>query len=127
MKKIILALTFFFSLSGFSQQIIKNVDASTFKKLIDQKKYILIDLRTNDEINSKGMIEGAIQLDFLDKKAEDNIKKLDKKKSYLIYCASGGRSGDCAEFMKKEGFKEVINLEKGFIGWKNKGFEIEMK
>ena len=127
MKKIILALTFFFSLSGFSQQIIKNVDASTFKKLIDQKKYILIDLRTNDEIKSKGMIEGAVQLDFLDKKAEDNIKKLEKKKSYLIYCASGGRSGDCAEFMKKEGFKEVINLEKGFISWKNKGFEIEMK
>ena len=60
------------------------------------------------------------------KKAKD-IKKLDKKKRYLIYCASGGRSSDCAEFMQKEGFKEVINLEKGFTDWKNKGFDIEMK
>jgi rhodanese-related sulfurtransferase len=127
MKKIILILSVLFSLSGFSQQAAKNVDAATFKKLIDEKKYVLIDLRTNDEIKNKGMIEGATQIDFLDKKAEANIKKLDKKKHYLIYCASGGRSSDCAEFMQKEGFKEVINLEKGFTDWKNKGFDIEMK
>ena len=38
MKNIILFLGIFFSISTFSQQIIKNVDAATFKKLIDEKK-----------------------------------------------------------------------------------------
>jgi rhodanese-related sulfurtransferase len=26
--------------------------------------------------------------------------------------------------MQKAGFKEVIDLEKGFDGWKNKGYDI---
>lgn len=127
MKKIVTLILVFISSFSFSQEVIKNVDAATFKKMIDEKKYILIDLRTADEIKSKGKIKGAIELDFLDKNAEANIEKLDKKKTYLIYCAGGGRSGDCAELMKKQGFKEVVNLEKGFGDWKNKGFEIETK
>lgn len=127
MKAIIITTLVLFSFLGFAQQVKKNVDADTFKKLINEKKYILIDLRTSDEIKSKGKIKGAIQLDFLDKNSETIIEKLDKTKSYLIYCASGGRSSDCADLMEKQGFKEVINLEKGFTNWKNKGFEIEMK
>jgi rhodanese-related sulfurtransferase len=127
MKKIVTLILVFISIFSFSQEVIKNVDAATFKKMIDEKKYILIDLRTADEIKNKGKIKGATELDFLDKNAEANIEKLDKKKSYLIYCAGGGRSADCAELMKKQGFKEVVNLEKGFGDWKNKGFEIETK
>ena len=127
MKKIVTLILIFISTFSFSQEVIKNVDAAAFKKMIDEKKYILIDLRTADEIKNKGKIKGATELDFLDKNAEANIEKLDKKKSYLIYCAGGGRSGDCAELMKKQGFKEVVNLEKGFGDWKNKGFEIETK
>ena len=127
MKKIVTLILVFISTFSFSQEVIKNVGAATFKKMIDEKKYILIDLRTADEIKNKGKIKGATELDFLDKNAEANIEKLDKKKSYLIYCAGGGRSADCAELMKKQGFKEVVNLEKGFGDWKNKGFEIETK
>lgn len=126
MKTIFTIIAVFVSLAAFPQQV-KNVDAVTFKKLIEEKIYILIDLRTSDEIKSKGMIKGAKQIDFLDKNAEENILKLDKNKSYLIYCAGGGRSADCADLMQKQGFKEVINLEKGFSDWKNKGFEIEKK
>ncbi|MDO9000496.1 rhodanese-like domain-containing protein [Sediminibacterium sp.] len=127
MKKTLTILILLISFFGFSQQIKKNVDATEFKKLIEEKKYVLIDLRTNDEIQTKGMIKGAIQIDFLDKNAEANIQKLDRNKSYLIYCAGGGRSADAAELMEKLAFKETINLEKGFSDWKNKGFEIEKK
>jgi phage shock protein E len=115
------------SLASQGQNSVKNVDAATFKKYIAENKSVLIDLRTEDEINTKGMIKGAKQIDYLAKDSETEILKLDKKKTYLIYCASGGRSGDCAALMQKSGFKEVINLEKGFTDWKNKGFDIEKK
>jgi rhodanese-related sulfurtransferase len=105
----------------------KDVDAATFKKLIEEKKGVLIDLRTPDEIKTKGKIKEADEIDFLALGAEDKIKKLDKKKTYLIYCAGGGRSGDCKDLMVKEGFKEVINLAKGIEDWKRQGFEIEKK
>jgi len=111
----------------FSQTVIKNVDAATFKQYIDANKGVLIDLRTNDEITKKGMIKGATQLDFFDKGAEANIEKLDRKKTYLIYCAGGGRSGDCADMMQKMGFTSVINLEAGYDDWKRKGFETVKK
>lgn len=125
MKKITTFLFILISFFSIAQTIVKNADAVTFKKLIDQKKSILIDLRTDDEIKNKGKIKGAQQINFLDKNAETIISKLDKTKSYLVYCASGGRSSDCAELMLGMGFKEVVNLEKGFADWKNKGFDIE--
>ena len=125
MKTILSFLILFFCINLNAQTVIKNVDATTFKKYIDENKSVLIDLRTTDEIKTKGMIKGALQIDFLAEGAEASILKLDKKKTYLIYCAGGGRSGDCAELMQKSGFKQIVNLEKGFSDWKNKGFPIE--
>jgi phage shock protein E len=127
MKTIMTTIALFTSICVFSQTKIENVDAATFKKLIDEKKSELIDLRTNDELKNKGFIKNAMQIDFLNKDAEQTISKLDKKKTYLIYCAGGGRSGDCAELMQKQGFKHVVNLEKGFDDWKKKGYDIELK
>lgn len=125
MKNILTLIILFITTITFAQTKIENVDAATFKKMIDEKKSVLIDLRTNDELKNKGFIKGAKQIDWLAKDSETQITKLDKKKTYLIYCAGGGRSGDCAEFMKAKGFKHVVNLEKGFEDWKKKGFEIE--
>jgi phage shock protein E len=123
MKKLLLFSFAVITSAVFSQTKTENVDPVTFKKYIDEKKGILIDLRTDDELKNKGMIKGALQIDFLAKDAEDKISKLDKKKTYLIYCAGGGRSGDCAELMEKQGFTHIVNLEKGIEGWKKSGFE----
>lgn len=106
-------------------QNIKDVDAATFKQLMSTKNSVIIDLRTPDEIKTRGKIKGAVEIDFLTTDAEDKIKKLDKSKTYMIYCAGGGRSSDCKELMEKEGFKNIIHLSKGFDDWKKKGFEIE--
>jgi phage shock protein E len=127
MKKIITLLALLASMTSFAQTKVENVDAATFKKLIDEKKSYLIDLRTDDELKNKGFIKGAAQIDYFKKDAEAVIGKLDKKKTYLIYCAGGGRSGECAELMQKLGFIHVVNLEKGFDDWKKKGFEVEIK
>jgi rhodanese-related sulfurtransferase len=126
--KNILAFTFLFcAVTLFSQNKTKveNVDVATFKKYIDEKKGELIDLRTTDELKSKGKIKNAKQIDFLAKDAEEQISKLDHNKTYLIYCAGGGRSGDCAELMQKQGFLHVVNLEKGFGDWVKQGQPVE--
>ena len=54
MKKIITILAILTTMVSFSQTIVENVDAATFKKLIDEKKSYLIDLRTDDELKNKG-------------------------------------------------------------------------
>lgn len=127
MKKILATIALFCSVVSSAQTKVENVDAATFKKMIDEKKSVLIDLRTDDELKNKGYIKGAMQIDWFGKNSEETIKKLDKKKTYLVYCAGGGRSGECADLMKANGFSHVVNLEKGFDDWKKKGFEVEMK
>lgn len=108
--------------------VVTNLSAERFKAIIaNDKGGSIIDLRTTDEIKAKGTIKGAIQLDFLAKDAEKQIDKLDKNKTYYVFCAGGGRSGECAEYMEKHGFKRVYNMEKGFSEWIQKGFPIEKK
>jgi phage shock protein E len=126
-----LTLTFLFilglSIIGNAQtKGYKNVNATEFKTLVEKKKGVVIDLRTPDEIK-KGKIKGAQEIDFFASDAEARIDKLDKKKTYYIYCAGGGRSGECAEMMVNKGFKNVVNLEKGFSEWKKLGYEMEIK
>lgn len=123
MTQFLSALLLLCAITLNAQTKVRRVDAATFKSLIDEKKYVLIDLRTNDEIDKKGMIKGAVQIDFLAKDAEKKIEQLDHNKVYLIYCAGGGRSGECAELMQKLGFREVVDLEKGYDDWKRKGLE----
>lgn len=124
MKNLFFLLLLLIGCSASAQKT-RNVSAEEFKKEIEAGKSVLIDLRTDEEIKTKGKIKGSMQIDFLGKDAETKIEKLDKNKTYLLYCAGGGRSADCAELMKKLGFKETVNLEKGFSGWKNKGYAIE--
>ena len=107
----------------YSQTEVQNVDALTFKKIMDEHKSIIIDLRTDEEIEKKGMIKSARQIDYLSKNAETKIETLNRDSTYLIYCAGGGRSEECTTLMKKLGFKHVVNLEKGFSEWKARGLE----
>ena len=108
--------------------VVTNLSSERFKALIaNDKNGMVIDLRTMEEITSKGFIKGSVRLDYLAKDAEKQVDKLDKNKTYYIYCASGGRSSDCAEYMEKHGFKRVFTLEKGFSEWLQKGFPVEKK
>jgi phage shock protein E len=107
--------------------VISNVSSEEFSKMIStDKTAIIIDLRTDKEIE-KGFIAGAIQIDYLGKTFDNQIAELDKSKTYYIYCQAGGRSTDAAIYMEKQGFKKIINLEKGFSDWKQKGFPIDSK
>jgi rhodanese-related sulfurtransferase len=77
----------------------------------------LIDVRTPREF-SNGFIEGAKNIDYNGDTFEKQMKKLDKTKPVLVYCAAGGRSENAAELLQEWGFKEVYDLEGGYNGWK---------
>lgn len=133
MKKCILVLTAIvsFEYAAIAQAtnttVVTHLSAERFKAIIaNAKDGMIIDLRTTEEME-KGYIKGAVQIDFLAKDAEQQIDKLDKNKTYYIYCAGGGRSADAAEYMEKKKFKRVYNFEKGFSDWKKKGFPVEQK
>ena len=95
-----------------------NLSETEWVKLHDEsEESVIMDVRTDDEF-STGYIEGALNIDFyMGNKFISEIDKLDKSKSYFIYCKSGARSGQTCELMKQKGFKKVYNLEGGILGW----------
>jgi phage shock protein E len=106
-------------------EAVENVSDERFKLLMDSLgDEVLIDLRTPEELK-QGKIPGAIVIDFFGPDFEPAIKGLDKKKTYLLYCAGGGRSGETAEIMEQLGFKKMYNLEGGFNGWVKKKMPVQ--
>ena len=45
---------------------------------------------------------------------ENEISKLDTNITVFVYCASGGRSSEAADMMRKKGFQKIIDLDGGF-------------
>ncbi len=103
-----------------SETFFKNVDSFTAKKIIDENKnnedFVILDVRTPQEYSS-GRIEGSENINFYDYNFKEELSKLDKNKTYFIYCRSGSRSGKTLELMKSLGFKKVYNLQNGIIEW----------
>lgn len=71
--------------------------------------FAIIDVRTAAEFN-ESHVKGAQNIDVLEKNFSDKISKLDKTKTYKVYCRSGNRSQRAADIMKSSGFMDVENL-----------------
>lgn len=85
--------------------------------------FIILDVRTLREFN-KGHIEKAILLDFYSNTYTDELNRLDKSKTYLMYCRSGNRSGKTLDLIKNMGFNQVYNMDQGIRGWLSMGFPV---
>jgi len=96
-------------------QISQNILAKELQKL---NNYVILDVRTSEEFNT-GHLKNAINLDYYDVNFEKELRKLDKKKRYVIYCRSGSRSAIVLRWMKQLGFEEVYNIVNGIAKLKN--------
>lgn len=84
---------------------------------------VVLDIRTPGEFQ-QGHIKGAKHIDFLAEGFDEKIAKLDKNTTYLMHCASGGRSGKALANFKSRGFTSILHLKDGFMGWKAAGLPV---
>lgn len=78
---------------------------------------VMIDVRTPSEISEGYIPKAALFIDYNGANFEGEIGKLDKSKSYIMYCRSGSRSGKAANYMVNHGFIKVYNLEGGILNY----------
>lgn len=109
-----------------TQKGFEDVDAKTFKVLVDGGKGIVLDVRTPEEV-ANGVIPNAVHIDIYKNDFESRINRLDKKKEVYVYCHAGGRSADATKILLKNGFTKVYNLESGIVGWKKIGYPLVTK
>lgn len=89
------------------------------KNLMDTRKdLVYLDVRTENEHETNGNLEGSILIDFFKlANFKKEVEKLDKKMPHLVYCAIGGRSKAAAALMVKMGFEEVYEMAGGLKAW----------
>jgi phage shock protein E len=109
-----------------SSAVVTHTDAKEAAKLLAKGEVTVLDVRTPGEY-AGGRITGATNIDFLASDFADKISKLDREKTYLVHCASGGRSTKCLPQLEKAGFKRVIHLDGGFKAWQAAGNPVEKK
>ncbi|WP_022943062.1 FAD-dependent oxidoreductase [Psychromonas hadalis] len=78
-------------------------------------KQLLIDVRTEQEVDDMGMIPGAINIPVDDLRA--NIHNIPKDKEILVYCQVGLRGHVALRLFANLGYN-VKNLSGGFKTWK---------
>ena len=86
-------------------------------------EFIILDVRTPGEVAS-GYIEGTEKIDINNSNFKSGAAKLDKSETVYVYCRSGHRSQNASKVLISMGFKDVINVEGGFIAWSQKGYKI---
>ncbi|EPJ48251.1 MAG: hypothetical protein OFPI_30170 [Osedax symbiont Rs2] len=97
-----------------------NVSARNAQQIIlsrtNSENFYLLDVRTDQEF-AQAHIQGAKQLDFYSATFSVDLEKLDRDKTYLLYCRTGMRSARTFALMQQLGFHKVYNMRGGIVSW----------
>ena len=102
----------------------KDLNVEEFDKLRSNTNAVLLDVRTPEEFAS-GHIPGAKNIDINSLDFEKKVGELDKSKTYLVNCASGGRSARACGKLSKLDFPKCYNLAGGIHAWEKAGKPVE--
>ncbi|WP_318616244.1 rhodanese-like domain-containing protein [Sporosarcina sp. YIM B06819] len=92
----------------------KEITTTELQQLVEQGQQLnLVDVRESDEV-AQGVIPGAIHIPLGE--VPERLDELDKAKSYIMICRSGGRSGRATAFLDAEGY-DVTNMVGGMLEW----------
>ena len=112
------------------RQVIEDITPKQARALIQDYKehedFIILDLRCIKEY-TVGHIDKAINLNYFAKSFPEEFNKLDRNKTYLIYCRTGKISKAILEEMKIRGFREVYNISGGISQWEAQGLPTTKK
>ena len=94
------------------------------KEILDQGGYLFLDCREPKEYKM-GHVPGSINIprglmEFKVAKAVPN-----KEENIVIYCKSGGRGCLAACTLCRMGYKNVKNMDGGWLAWEKAGYPIE--
>ena len=94
--------------SGVAQPSLPAIDIATASKVLADPQATVLDLRTPEEY-AAGHLQRAQNINFRALDLNQQLSKLDPKARYVLYCASGNRSGRAAMMMQKLGITNVVN------------------
>jgi rhodanese-related sulfurtransferase len=103
---------------------VKETTVDDVKTKLDRgEKFLLIDVREDNEY-AKDHLPGAIHLGkgIIERDIEERVPDLNAP--MILYCGGGFRSALAADNLQKMGYTQVISMDGGIRGWREKGFPL---
>src|SRR5215813_830749 len=108
-----------------SRKRIKETTVEQVKAKLDRgDKFHLVDVREESEF-AKDHLPKSIHLGkgIIERDIEERIP--DTKAEIVLYCGGGFRSALAADNLQKMGYTNVISMDGGIRGWREKGYPLE--
>ena len=103
---------------------VRETDVDAVKKRMDRgDKFLLVDVREESEF-AKDHLPGAIHLGkgVIERDIEARVPELDTE--MVLYCGGGFRSALAADNLQKMGYTNVISMDGGIRGWREKNYPL---
>lgn len=103
---------------------VRETTVDVVKSRLDRgDKFILVDVREESEYQ-KDHLPGAIHLGkgVIERDIEQKVP--DTNAELVLYCGGGFRSALAADNIQKMGYTNVISMDGGIRGWREKGYPL---
>src|SRR4051812_1958468 len=114
----------FLQLVGEVRRRIKEISIDEVKARMDRgERLLLIDVREESEW-ANDHLPGAVFLSkgILERDVEKHIPDPDTE--MILYCGGGFRSALAADNLQKMGYRNVLSMDGGIRGWRDKGLPL---
>ena len=107
--------------AGEAAETVAKIDVNSAQEYVAQhENAVILDVRTPAEYDMSH-ITGAMNVNVQNDDFATMVAGLDKDKTYLVHCTrnpADGRSARALETLQELGFRNLYNLEGGYIAWK---------
>jgi rhodanese-related sulfurtransferase len=103
---------------------IRETNVEDVKKRMDRRdKFLLVDVREESEY-AKNHLPGAVHLGkgVIERDIEARVPDLNQE--MILYCGGGFRSALAADNLQKMGYTNVISMDGGIRGWREKSYPL---
>ena len=131
-KKYIALLALFLCVS-VAQAELEHITVQQLSVLMKQGVTV-IDIRTPEELQQTGIIDGSHPIMFFDQKGKPHIEQwmqktddlIDPEQAVILICRSGNRTTSVGTFLSNQlGFKKVYSVKGGIKSWLKAGHKTQ--
>jgi rhodanese-related sulfurtransferase len=103
---------------------VKETNVDEVKQKLDRgEKFLLIDVREESEY-AIDHLPGAVHLGKGIIERDIEVRVPDPNTKMIVYCGGGYRSALAADNLQKMGYTNVLSMDGGIRGWREKGYPL---
>ena len=108
-----------------AKAVVPELTVAQAKTNIDKRSYkVILDVREPNEFRA-GHVPGAVNVPRGLLEFQVSGKVPDKSTALLVYCKTGGRGALAGQTLQNMGYKNVTNMDGGWVGWEKAGYPVE--